>query len=78
MNLFWRIMNICPLTLGVIIKYLFFVRKGLGKDYMAGVKEGFALYKKNKDKKVKYDLATFGRSILINIWLVFSTFGLLG
>ena len=78
MNLFWRIVNICPLSLGVLIKYLFFIRKGLGKDYIAGVKEGFALYNKNKDKKVKYAPAVFGRSIIINFWLVISTFGLLG
>lgn len=78
MNLFWRIVNICPLSLGVLIKYLFFIRKGLGKDYITGVKEGFALYNKNKDKKVKYAPAVFGRSIIINFWLVISTFGLLG
>jgi GT2 family glycosyltransferase len=78
MNLFWRIVNICPLSLGVLIKYLFFIRKGLGKEYIAGVKEGFALYDKNKGKRVKYAPAVFGRSIIINFWLVISTFGLLG
>ena len=78
MNLFWRIVNICPLSLGVLIKYLFFIRKGLGKEYIAGVKEGFALYDKNKDKRVKYTPAVLGRSIIINFWLVISTFGLLG
>ncbi len=42
-----------PLLLaGHMIKYFFFLRKGLGKEYIQGVKEGIALCK--KDKKVRF------------------------
>ena len=42
-----------PLLLaGHMIKIFFFLRKGLGKEYIQGVKEGIALCK--KDKKVRF------------------------
>ena len=40
------------LLAGYVIKWLFFLKKGLGKEYVQGVKEGFALCK--KEKKVRF------------------------
>ncbi len=40
MPLLQLILNFIPLALGFLVKYLFFIRKGFGKDYMDGLKEG--------------------------------------
>ena len=40
------------LLAGHAIKWLFFLKKGLGKDYVQGVKEGFTLCK--REKKVRF------------------------
>lgn len=48
-----KIINFIFLFLGFLIKYLFFVKKGFGKTYLTGIKEGI----KTRDKinKVKFD-----------------------
>ncbi len=46
------ILNSPFLFLGYFIKYLFFIRKGHGKNYLEGLKEGFSSL--DKVKKVKY------------------------
>ena len=40
------------LLLGHAVKWLFFLKKGLGKEYVMGVREGFTLCK--KEKKVRF------------------------
>lgn len=35
------LINLPFLTAGTVVKYLFFVKKGFGKDYLDGLKEGF-------------------------------------
>ena len=52
MPLLQWILNSPFLLAGHAVKWLFFLKKGLGKEYAQGVKEGFTLCKKNK--KVKY------------------------
>lgn len=39
--LWMKILNFIFVLCGILIKYLFFYRKGLGKEYMDGIKEGF-------------------------------------
>ena len=46
------ILNSPFLLLGHAIKWLFFLKKGLGKEYVWGVREGFALCK--KENKVRF------------------------
>jgi len=41
---------------GFLIKYLYFRRKGFGKEYLAGIAAGFALNRIQKDKGVKQKL----------------------
>lgn len=40
------------LLLGFLIKYLFFVRKGLGKDYIEGLQRGFRLCREHPERKI--------------------------
>lgn len=47
-----KILNFIFLFLGFSIKYLFFVKKGFGKTYLEGLKEG--LKTRNKINKVKF------------------------
>ena len=57
------------LLLGHLVKWLFFVKKGLGKEYAAGVKEGFTLCK--RDRKVRFlwkNLPNYVR-IQLELWL---------
>jgi GT2 family glycosyltransferase len=46
------ILNSPFLLLGHLVKWLFFLKKGLGKDYVQGVKEGFTLCK--RERKVRF------------------------
>lgn len=52
------LLNLPFLAAGFIIKFLFFVKKGFGKEYAAGIRQGFEICK--KDKKVRFDLKNFG------------------
>lgn len=45
------------LLAGFLIKYLFFVKKGFGKDYREGLQRGLALCRSNSEKKVGFKLA---------------------
>ena len=47
-----KIVNFIFLFLGFLIKYLFFVRKGFGKTYIAGIREGLST--RHKLDKVKF------------------------
>ena len=42
------LLNILPLSLGILIKYIFFSKMGFKNDYVEGLKEGFSTYKKCK------------------------------
>ena len=42
------ILNLPFLAVGFLIKFLFFAVKGMGKEYAAGIKNGFSISMKNK------------------------------
>ena len=48
MPLLQIILNLPFLAVGFIIKFLFFAVKGMGKEYAAGIKNGFSMSMKNK------------------------------
>lgn len=47
------IINAPFLAVGYLVKYLFFVKKGLGKEYRTGLKEGFSLCRKEESRTAK-------------------------
>ena len=63
------ILNSPFLLLGHLVKWLFFLKKGLGKDYVQGVKEGFTLCK--REKKVRFLWKNLSNYCLIQLelWL---------
>lgn len=48
------ILNLPLILLGIIIKAVFFAKKGLGKAYFQGLSQGFDKIVKNRDKKVRF------------------------
>ena len=70
------LLNILPLFAGVLIKLLFFMKKGFAKDYTEGLREGFATYKKCKRVNfTKIKLLTF---VDIELRMFFGTFSYVG
>lgn len=50
------LLNLPLLSAGAAIKYLFFLKKGLGKDYLEGLLRGLRLCRENSDKKVRFHM----------------------
>ena len=63
------ILNSPFLLLGHAVKWLFFLKKGLGKEYVMGVKEGFSLCK--REKKVRFSWKNLPNyvTIQLELWL---------
>ena len=72
MPLLQVIMNICPLLLGTLVKYLTFVKWGFGDSYKRGLKEG--LKTKKECKKVPFRWKNFGHYVKIQLELTANTF----
>ena len=66
-----KIINIAFIFLGFLIKYLFFVKKGFGKVYLTGIKEG--LNDKSKIRKVHYQNKNFKNYFKIEWKLIVNT-----
>lgn len=50
------ILNLPFLSVGFLVKYLYFVKKGFGKDYREGIRRGIALCREHPDRKVNFRL----------------------
>lgn len=66
------IINMPFLTIGYVIKYIFFIKKGYGKEYKEGFIEGICSL--NKVKKVKFKIKNLKNYIKIEYLLVKNTF----
>ena len=69
MPAFQILLNFPFLFAGFVIKYLFFVKKGLGKTYRKGLKEGLLMCR--REKKVKFcwkNLPCYGK-IQLELWM---------
>lgn len=65
MNALQIIINLPLFLAGVIIKHIFYVRKGLGKAHLRGLSKGFSKIITNSDKRVRFG----GRQIVNSLWL---------
>jgi len=63
------ILNSPFLLLGHAIKWMFFLKKGLGKEYVQGVKEGFALCKDSKKVRFLWKNLPNYVQIQLELWL---------
>jgi GT2 family glycosyltransferase len=65
------LLNSLPLAMGIGVKYLFFKKRGFEKDYLEGLKEGFATAK--KCRKVPYSRKNLKNYIAIQWELIAGT-----
>ena len=72
MTLIQKIINFIPLLLGYFVKYLFFAKKGFGKIYINGLKEGFRT--RRNCSKPKYKISHIPHYIKIEFMLILDTF----
>ncbi len=64
--------NAIPITVGFIVKYLYFKNIGFGKDYLGGIKEGFDTC--HETKRVAYDPKNLINYLAIEWELIMGTF----
>lgn len=67
-----KIVNFIFLFLGFLIKYLFFVKKGFGPVYLAGIREGLST--RSKIQKVKFKSKNTKNYFKIEYRLIINTF----
>lgn len=72
MPVFQLLINLFPLTAGYLVKYLFFIKIGFGKDYKEGILEG--LRTARAQKKVRFQLRHLPNYIRIEAELIINTF----
>ena len=65
------LINSLPLAAGICVKYGFFKKIGFGKEYVQGVKEGFATMR--KCRKVAYSPANLPNYLSIQWELIMGT-----
>ncbi len=70
------IVNLPFFLFGYIVKWLFFIKKGLGHTYIEGIRQGLALCGTDyaKEHKVKFVFKRIGRYIIIEIKLIGNIF----
>lgn len=66
------LLNLLPLTAGYLAKWIFFLKIGFGKEYMEGIKEGFATCK--EQKKVLFNPLHLFNYCRIEVELIANTF----
>lgn len=66
------LLNLLPLTAGYLVKWIFFLKIGFGKEYMEGIKEGFATCK--EQKKVPFNPLHLLNYCRIEVELIANTF----
>lgn len=63
------LLNLPLLFLGFFIKLLFFTRKGFGREYAAGIKNGFSISKKNKKVPFRWKNLKNYSKIQVQLWI---------
>ncbi|MDD6105316.1 MAG: glycosyltransferase family 2 protein [Ruminococcus sp.] len=69
MPLLQIILNLPFLAVGFLIKFLFFAVKGMGKEYAAGIKNGFSISMKNKKVPFRIKHLPNYCKIQLELWL---------
>lgn len=70
---FWQIVLNLPLLLvGFGVKAVFFAVKGFGREYIAGIKNGFEISKKNRNKKVNFISIKVSEILIVEIELLYN------
>ncbi len=68
------LLNLPLLAAGFGIKAVFFAGKGLGKEYLSGLLQGFALCRKNRNRKIRFQWKNIGQYVRIQLELWINLF----
>ena len=71
MGTWQQVLNFPCLAAGVLVKYMFFKKRGFGKDYLSGLKEG--LKTRKNCKKVPQFPGKFQAEVKIQTELIWGT-----
>ena len=65
------VVNLPLLLVGFGVKIIFFITKGMGREYIAGIKNGFALATKAQGKKIPFQMRNLKNylSIQFQLWI---------
>ncbi len=67
------LLNLPLLVPGFAAKLVFFTTKGFGREYLAGIKNGFSISKKpeNREKRVRFQMRNLGHyaAIQLQLWI---------
>jgi hypothetical protein len=77
----WQVViNLPFMFLGFLIKTLFFIKKGMGMEYVTGLLNGFrlSLCKKGRSNKQKFTIKTVPRCLYVQILLFINMFRVFG
>lgn len=74
MPLLMLLMNLPFIMAGVIVKQLFFIRRGFGKQYFNGFCEGIKKLPAVRSHKVRFRTENFGNYVSMEIRMIFDTF----
>ena len=67
MPLLQAVLNLPFLCAGFLVKYLYFVKKGFGKDYREGLKRGIALCREHPDRKIRFRMKNLPHYVRIQL-----------
>lgn len=70
LSLWMKIVNFIFIVMGIVIKYLYFYRKGYGQDYIGGVCEGF----RTRKQLDKIEGVSFKNYLKLELLLIKNTF----
>ncbi|MCQ2521205.1 MAG: glycosyltransferase family 2 protein [Lachnospiraceae bacterium] len=73
MPLWQLLLNGQWIFLGFFIKSIFYIKKGLGKEYLAGLWEGMKLTKEHRDKKVDFHKVPIRNVLKVQVELYYWT-----
>ena len=69
----WQIvLNLPLLAVGFGVKAVFFAVKGFGREYIAGIKNGFEISGKNRNKKVRFNTIEISEFLFMEVELLYN------
>ena len=74
MPLLMLLINLPGILLGVLVKYLFFLKRGFGKDYAAGFREGLKMLPQLRPHKTQFRLSRLPQYIRLEWKMLTDTF----
>ena len=69
MPLLQLLLNLPFLIAGFVIKIFFFASKGFGKEYIAGIKNGFQISRKNRKQQASVRHLPQYLKIQVELWI---------